>query len=155
MAVPSGPVTSSTEAERAMFDFVDAYDRAYETAAARHGLSVAQACVLGRLAHQRGMRELADELGCDASNITQIIARLESRGLVDRRTAENDRRSRQIVRTPDGTALYAEFEESFAFARSGIANLSAQEQDQLATLLRKAMGSPAPIDPSPACSERQ
>jgi len=155
MAVPSGPVTSSTEAERAMFDFVDAYDRAYETAAGEHGLSVAQACVLGRLAQQRGMRELADELGCDASNITQIIARLESRGLVERHTSENDRRSRQIVRTSDGTAVYAEFEESFAFARSGIANLTAPEQDQLATLLRKAMGGPAPADPSLSGSEHQ
>src|SRR5918994_7654299 len=90
VAVPSGPVAASTDAERAMFDFVDAYDRAYETAAAEHGLSVAQACVLGRLTDPRGMRELADELGCDASNVTQIIARLESRDLVRRRTHPTD-----------------------------------------------------------------
>ena len=140
MAVPSGPVTASTDAERAMFDFVDAYDRAYETAATEHGLSVAQACVLGRLNDPRGMRELADELGCDASNVTQIIARLESRDLVQRHTNPNDRRSRQIVRTHTGDALYADFETSFAFARAAIANLSAGEQDQLATLLRKALG---------------
>jgi DNA-binding MarR family transcriptional regulator len=140
MAVPSGPVAASTEAERAMFDFVDAYDRAYETAAVQHGLTAAQACVLGRLADPRGMRELADELGCDASNITQIIARLETRDLVQRRTGPHDRRSRQIVRTPTGTALYADFETSFEFARSAISQLSTREQDQLATLLRKALG---------------
>src|ERR671917_2331638 len=121
MAVPSGPVTASTDAERAMFDFVDAYDRAYETAATEHGLSVAQACVLGRIASPRGMRELADELGCDASNITQIIARLEARDLVRRHTHPADRRSRQIVRTADGRARYAQFEESFEFARSAVA----------------------------------
>jgi DNA-binding MarR family transcriptional regulator len=141
MAVPPGPVTASTEAERAMFDFVDAYDRAYETAATKHGLSVAQACVLGRITTPRGMRELADELGCDASNVTQIIARLESRDLVLRQTHPNDRRSRQIVRTPDGDTLYADFEESFAFARAASSHLSAAEQDQLVTLLRKALGS--------------
>ncbi|GAA0920468.1 hypothetical protein GCM10009557_90990 [Virgisporangium ochraceum] len=140
MAVPSGPVAASTEAELAMFDFVDAYDRAYETAATKHGLSVAQACVLGRLTTPRGMRELADELGCDASNVTQIVARLETRDLVRRHTNPNDRRSRQLVRTPDGDALYAEFEGSFAFARAAISNLSAAEQDQLALLLRKALG---------------
>ncbi|GAA3221637.1 MarR family winged helix-turn-helix transcriptional regulator [Dactylosporangium siamense] len=139
MAVPSGPVRASTDAERAMFDFVDAYDRAYETAAAQHGLSVAQACVLGRIADPRGMRELADELGCDASNVTQIIARLESRDLVRRHTNPSDRRSRQIVRTGTGDALYADFETSFAFARAAIANLTLEEQDQLATLLRKAL----------------
>ncbi|HEX6686571.1 MAG TPA: MarR family winged helix-turn-helix transcriptional regulator [Candidatus Limnocylindrales bacterium] len=140
MAVPSGPVTASTDAERAMFDFVDSYDRAYEIAATKHGLSVAQACVLGRLTDPRGMRELADELGCDASNVTQIIARLESRDLVQRHTNPNDRRSRQIVRTLTGDVLYADFEASFAFARAAIANLSTEEQDQLATLLRKALG---------------
>lgn len=124
-----------------MFDFVDAYDRAYESAATKHGLSVAQACVLGRLTDPRGMRELADELSCDASNVTQIIARLESRDLVQRHTNPNDRRSRQIVRTLTGDALYADFEASFAFARAAIANLSTEEQDQLATLLRKVLGS--------------
>ncbi|MFF0775703.1 MarR family winged helix-turn-helix transcriptional regulator [Nonomuraea wenchangensis] len=139
MAVPTGPVTASTDAERAMFDFVDAYDRAYETAALEHGLSVAQACVLGRLTREIGMRELADELGCDASNITQIISRLEARDLVRRRPHPNDRRSRQIVRTDDGIALYAAFEKSFGFARSAVANLTAHEQDQLVTLLRKAL----------------
>jgi DNA-binding MarR family transcriptional regulator len=140
MAVPSGPVRASSDAERAMFDFVDAYDRAYETAATEHGLSVAQACVLGRLTDPRGMRELADELGCDASNVTQIIARLEGRDLVQRHVNPNDRRSRQIVRTATGDALYADFEESFAFARAATANLSTAEQDRLATLLRKALG---------------
>jgi DNA-binding MarR family transcriptional regulator len=140
MAVPSGPVTASTDAERAMFDFVDAYDRAYESAATKHGLSAAQACVLGRLTDPRGMRELADEVGCDASNITQIVARLEGRDLVRRHTNPNDRRSRHIVRTPTGAALYADFEATFAFARSAIANLSPEEQDRLTALLRKALG---------------
>jgi DNA-binding MarR family transcriptional regulator len=147
VAIPSGPVTASTTAEIAMFDFVDAYDRAYESAATAHGLSVAQACVLGRLATPRGMRELADELGCDASNVTQIIARLEARGLARRHTNPDDRRARHIVRTPDGDALYADFEESFGFARAAISNLSPAEQDQLAGLLRKALGG-TPIRPS-------
>ncbi|MFG1941877.1 MarR family winged helix-turn-helix transcriptional regulator [Nonomuraea sp. NPDC048826] len=139
MAVPPGPVTASTDAERAMFDFVDAYDRAYETAALEHGLSVAQACVLGRLDRQFGMRELADLLGCDASNVTQIIRRLEARALVRRRPHPDDGRSRQIVRTAEGATLYAAFEKSFAFARAAVANLDAREQDQLAALLRKAL----------------
>ncbi|GAB3833704.1 hypothetical protein [Dactylosporangium cerinum] len=56
-----------------------------------------------------------------------------------RHTNPSDRRSRQIVRTGAGDALYADFEASFAFARAAIANLTAEEQDQLATLLRKAL----------------
>ena len=125
-----------------MFDFVDAYDRAYEAAALEHGLSVAQACVLGRITTRRAMGELAIELGCDASNITQIIARLEARHLVERQANPDDRRSREIVRTPDGDAVYAAFEESFEFGRAATSNLSAREQEQLATLLRKALRVP-------------
>lgn len=139
MAIPSGPVTPSSDAERAMFDFVDAYDRAYEIAAAQHDMTVAQACVLGRIGRPRGMRDLADELGCDASNITQIVARLEARALIERRSNPDDRRSRQLTRTPAGDALNAAFEQSFEFARNASAKLTADEQDQLALLLRKAL----------------
>lgn len=125
-----------------MFDFVDAYDRAYEIAAEQHGMSVAQACVLGRISRPRGMRELADELGCDASNITQIVTRLEARGLVERRANPDDRRSRQLTRTPAGDDLNADFERSFEFARAATSKLTRAEQDQLAELLRKALGQP-------------
>lgn len=139
MAVPPGPAAVSTKVEQAMFDFVDAYDRAFETAAGEHGLSVAQACVLGRLTARRGMGELATELGCDASNITQIITRLEARDLVERQPNPVDGRSRQIVRTEQGETVYAAFERSFEFARSATAKLSPAEQEQLSELLRRAV----------------
>lgn len=139
MALTPGPVATSTDVEQAMFDFVDAYDRAYGDAAAAHDLSVAQACVLGRITGRRGMRDLADELGCDASNVTQIVARLESRDLLERQPSPDDGRSRQVVRTPTGDKLNANFERSFEFARDAAANLSHDEQNQLAYLLRKAL----------------
>lgn len=140
MAVPSGPVAPTTEAEAALFDLVDAYDRAYEAAALDRSLSGAQACVLGRLSEARGMGSLAEELGCDASNITQIVSRLEARGLVTREPDPADRRGRVISRTPAGDQLTAEFEQAFEFARRAIGRLSRREQDQLASLLRKALG---------------
>ncbi len=124
-----------------MFDFVDAYDRAYERAAEAHGFTAAQACVLGRVQAPRGMRELADELGCDASNITQLVRRLEARGLVEREISPDDRRGRLLRRTPDGDRAYAEFETSFEFARDVTAGLDPDEQEQLTRLLRKALGS--------------
>ncbi len=140
MAVPSGPVAPATEAEAAFFDFVDAYDRAYESAAVSRSLTGAQACVLGRLSEPRGMGSLAEELGCDASNITQIVARLETRGLVSRAPDPADGRGRVITRTSAGDELNADFERSFEFARQATKRLSRSEQDQLTTLLRKALG---------------
>lgn len=139
MAVPSVPVSASTEVERAMFEFVDAYTLAWEGAAREHGMSAAHACVLGRVETPRGMGELAEELRCDASNITQIVTRLEARALVHREPNPDDGRSRQIVRTPDGDALYNAFEQSFDFSRVTAANLSSAEQTQLAALLSKAL----------------
>jgi DNA-binding MarR family transcriptional regulator len=140
MAVPSGPIAPSTEAESALFDLVDSYDRAYETAATSQSLSVAQACVLGRLAAPRGMGSLAEELGCDASNITQIVARLETRGLVTREPDPADRRGRLISRTLAGDKVNAQFEATFEFGRDAVGRLSRSEQDQLTALLRKALG---------------
>ncbi|GAA1853491.1 MarR family winged helix-turn-helix transcriptional regulator [Myceligenerans crystallogenes] len=141
MAVPSVPASASTDLEQALFTFVDAYNQAWDAAASDHGLSTAQACVLGRVEHRRGMGELAEELRCDASNITQIVARLETRDLVHREPHPDDRRSRQIVRTPDGDKLYGDFEESFELPRTAAANLTAAEREQLTALLHKALGS--------------
>lgn len=140
MALPRGPVAASSEAEAALFDLVDVYDHAYETAAAQLSLSAAQACVLGRLDEPRGMGALAEELGCDASNITQIVARLETVGLVTREPNPHDGRARLVTRTRQGDELNRRFEETFTFARLAVGRLSPDEQDQLTALLRKALG---------------
>lgn len=140
MALPNRPVTTSSEAEAALFDLVDVYDRAYEAAAAELSLSPAQACVLGRLDEPRGMGALAEELGCDASNITQIVVRLEALGLAVRRPNPQDRRARLVARTPRGDEINQRFATAFTFARTAVARLSPDEQDQLTALLRKALG---------------
>jgi DNA-binding MarR family transcriptional regulator len=139
VALPNGPVTTSSEAEAVLFDLVDVYDRAYEAAAAELSLSPAQACVLGRLDERRGMGALAEELGCDASNITQIVARLEALGLVTREPNPRDRRARLVARTPRGDEITHRFATAFTFARTAVGRLSPDEQDQLTALLRKAL----------------
>jgi DNA-binding MarR family transcriptional regulator len=50
----------------------------------------------------RTMRSLAEEWGCDASNATWIIDRLEKRGLTERRTMAGDRRVKLVVLTAAG-----------------------------------------------------
>src|SRR5882724_9064153 len=46
------------------------------------------------------MSVLADALICDASNVTGIVDKLESRGLIVRQSAENDRRIKMLAVTP-------------------------------------------------------
>ncbi len=51
------------------------------------------------------MRELAQRLGCDPSNLTGLIDRLEARGAVQRRPDSNDRRVKALALTEEGVRL--------------------------------------------------
>src|SRR5437667_9076539 len=53
------------------------------------------------------MGRLADTLGCDASNVTGLVDRLEARGLVRRRPSAYDRRVKVLLLTPAGSRLRA------------------------------------------------
>src|SRR5262245_53723087 len=54
-----------------------------------------------------GMGQLAESLACHASNVTGLVDRLESRGLVRRRPSEEDRRVKVLVLTPAGVRIRA------------------------------------------------
>ena len=51
------------------------------------------------------MSTLAEALVCDASNVTGIVDKLESRGLIARQGAEGDRRIKMLVVTEKGRRL--------------------------------------------------
>lgn len=123
-----------------MYQFVDSYDRAYEQAASSLGLSVAQVCVLIRLEAPRTMGSLASELDCDASNITQIVNRLEARGLVVRGSSPHDGRARLPRLTDQGRQAVAEFERAFTFPDLARSRLTADDLRTLTRLLEAAMG---------------
>jgi DNA-binding MarR family transcriptional regulator len=53
----------------------------------------------------RPMSDLADAWGCDASNATFIVDRLEERALAERRTVATDRRVKLVVLTTRGAAI--------------------------------------------------
>jgi DNA-binding MarR family transcriptional regulator len=56
----------------------------------------------------RRMRTLARAWVCDASNVTWMVDRLESRGLVERRILPSDRRVKMVALTPLGASTKAE-----------------------------------------------
>ena len=85
------------------------------------------------------MRELALALACDNSNVTGIVDRLEARGLVERRADPNDRRVKMLVVTPEGAALRRRVKERMEEPPEHLKRLSAEEQEYLRDLLRKAM----------------
>ena len=85
------------------------------------------------------MHELAGQMFCDASNITGIVDRLEARGLVERRSAEHDRRVKMIALTAEGTRVRGELATRLAEPPEGIRALSATDQRALRDLLGRAL----------------
>ena len=72
------------------------------TLAADLELSPAQCHVLHLIepGHAVPMGHVADKLACDASNVTGLVDRLESRGLIRRRPSDHDRRIKVLQLTP-------------------------------------------------------
>jgi DNA-binding MarR family transcriptional regulator len=59
----------------------------------------------------RTMGSLATAWGCDASNATWIVDRLEKRGLAERRALQGDRRVKLVALTPLGEKTKAELKK--------------------------------------------
>lgn len=117
------------------------YHEEYEEAAGRHSLTGAQARVLALLAREPlPMRRIAQKLKCEPSNVTGIVDRLESRGLVERRPDPDDRRVKLAAPTATGRDTAARVRESLDFAREPLAGLSDAERTALRDLLKRMLG---------------
>ncbi|MEW2614153.1 MarR family transcriptional regulator [Streptomyces sp. NPDC047880] len=113
----------------------------YESAAAEHSLTGAQARLLGLLCLEPlPMRRLAQQLRCEPSNVTGIVDRLEARGLVERQPAPADRRVKVAAATAEGREVARSLRESLRFAREPLAGLSEEERVGLRDTLRRMLG---------------
>ncbi|MDY7227489.1 MarR family winged helix-turn-helix transcriptional regulator [Hyalangium rubrum] len=89
-----------------LFEVIHEMMRHFPAIASEFELSPVQAHVLRTLAEgPQPMSVLADYLACDASNVTGLVDRLEARGLVERRSAEHDRRVKLLALTEAGWEL--------------------------------------------------
>jgi DNA-binding MarR family transcriptional regulator len=107
-------------------------------------LSPPQAYALRRLEPERPlpMRDLADGLACDASNVTGIIDRLERRGLVERQVSATDRRVKTLVVTAEGVALRERLLSRLHQVPDAVAELEPQERRLLCDVLRRILREP-------------
>ena len=109
--------------------------------AAELQLSPAQCHVLHLIHPERPMPmgELAEALACDASNVTGLVDRLESRGLVLRRPSAGDRRVRVLVLTQTGVQLRTLLVERMTAAPEAFDRLSTRDQQVLVRILRRLL----------------
>src|SRR4051812_41627957 len=84
------------------------YAQESEAAAAAHELTPLQAKALLAAEEPVPMRRIAHRLRAEPSNLTAIIDRLESRGLVERRPDPGDRRVKLVAATAAGRTATAD-----------------------------------------------
>jgi DNA-binding MarR family transcriptional regulator len=125
-----------------MFEILRASKPFMETVANEFDLTPQQLYALRSLGDRPvTMSEFATLLGCDASNVTAIADRLESRGLCERRSALHDRRVKALLLTPAGHDLYERVAERMQQPPPAIDNLSIADQTELGDLLERALNS--------------
>ncbi|MEG8275611.1 MarR family winged helix-turn-helix transcriptional regulator [Streptomyces sp. AHA2] len=139
---PAGrPDPLTLEVVELIGEVVARFHEDYESAAAEHALTGAQARLLSLLCLEPlPMRRLARRLKCEPSNVTGIVDRLEARGLVERRPDPSDRRVKVAAATPEGRRVARSLRESLRFAREPLAGLSEDERVALRNALRSMLG---------------
>jgi MarR family transcriptional regulator, 2-MHQ and catechol-resistance regulon repressor len=110
-----------------------------------HGFTLAEWGILEVLYH-KGPLLLGDvqrRILVSSGGITYLVDRLESRGLLERRACENDRRARYAALTPEGEKLVARlFPDHLDAIERAMAGLNGPQQRECAALL-KALGTAA------------
>ncbi|HEY6431169.1 MAG TPA: MarR family transcriptional regulator [Acetobacteraceae bacterium] len=126
-----------------------------EPGLANAGLTLTQLGVLEAVLHKGPLtqRELGRKVLTSAGNMTDVIDKLERRGMVSRSRKPGDRRAVRVELTPEGQrrieAIFPPHAGKIAAAMSG---LSPAELAQLGELLRKlgmAAAEPEPLAQTP------
>ena len=116
------------------------YQKAVAALVQERGLTLPQFGALEALYHVGPMSlgELADKLLVTGGNVTYVMDRLESQGLVARFRSRDDRRVVHAELTPKGRALVAEvFPEHARYIEHLCRHLDVEEQEEMRRLLKQ------------------
>jgi DNA-binding MarR family transcriptional regulator len=110
--------------------------------AAKSDLTLPQAHLLRLLQFgpARTMTSIAEALACDASNVTGIVDRLETRGLITRANTEQDRRVKTITLTTHGKEVLAQLTAGFLEPPTELKELPESHLRRLHELVIRAFG---------------
>lgn len=123
-----------------VYELVHQWQELTDERAKQFGLTGQQAAVVMNLSREQpSMRDLADRLRCDASNITGLVSRLEKRKLVCRFPDPSDGRVKRVHLTPSGQQLAERMRSRLFEGSPSVAGLSVADQRALLQLLRRAI----------------
>ena len=125
----------------------------FATAIAEVDLAPAQARALHELDLEQpiSMRELAERLKSDPSNVTGLVDRLEARRLVERRGHPTDRRIKGLALTAAGAQLRARLFAHLYSAPPAVAALDGRDQRALRDVLRRVVANSTGDAPDLSC----
>ena len=156
---PRDKAALAAEAWRMFFDFFLLTRPERDCALEALHLTPNDSRALGMLdpEHGRTMSSIAGSWGCDASNATCVIDRLEERGLAERRSVPDDRRVKQVVLTPEGVRLRTALIEAIYKPPPALIDLPRASLEALrdaAARLTRPAGAPSPGEPERASPRR-
>jgi DNA-binding MarR family transcriptional regulator len=141
------------EVRRAMLEFVGRYLRDFERAAQAAGLTLAQSRVLGFVAAKpSSQREIAEQFGCDPSNIPAKINRLVASKLVARGADPGDGRVNRIHATPKGLAVSKEICDTRQWLAEVLGRLGPKDIETVRRALDLIIQSGAIVKADPDCA---
>src|SRR6187549_3347462 len=125
--------TPACEAWASLLKFFFSHRAGLPVLAAEFDLSPAQCHVLHLIEPGRPipMGRLAETLACDASNVTGLVDRLESRGLIRRLPSAGDRRVKVLELTSEGSRLRSTLFDRMTEPTDSLDRLSAEDQRAL------------------------
>jgi DNA-binding MarR family transcriptional regulator len=128
------------------FFFAQRTDLSSSCGGAESELSPVQCHVLHLIEPDRPlpMGRLAETLSCDASNVTGLVDRLESRGLIRRRASSADRRVKVLELTPAGARLRAQLLRRMTGGARPLSRLSIEQQRTLVRILEALVNEKSP-----------
>jgi MarR family transcriptional regulator, organic hydroperoxide resistance regulator len=136
------PLTDDELNQQIMNVFAELIKRAGslgQSIASGFGLTGSDCMALLKLETPMTMKELGQKMGCDPSFITTIADELEKHLLARREPSQRDRRSKNIVLTPEGLTVRDRMLREMA-SRAPWCTLDVGERQCLLGLMRKMLG---------------
>ncbi len=143
-AAPAEPLTDDQLNKQISDVFTDLIKHAHDLGqkiAAENGLAGSDAMALLKLEAPMTMKELGQRMGCDPSFVTTVADALEKHGLARREPSVKDRRSKNIVLTPDGVTLRNQLFGALLAQAPWCTTLDTSERRCLLGLMRKMLRS--------------
>ena len=143
-AGPAEPLTDDQLNKQISDVFTDLIKHAHDLGqkvATENGLTGSDAMALFKLEAPMTMKELGLRMGCDPSFVTTVADALEKHGLARREPSVKDRRSKNIVLTPDCVTVRERLFGEFMAQAPWCTTLDTSERRCLLGLMRKMLRS--------------